>query len=111
MTSQGGFQVEPQELSAQVAALAALGDRTAGLASSANRLAEQLPRLGTAPPALHLARRLREAAGETGLSGEVAAADGNLNDYHRALHATVNRYTEAEADHTRALRSTEGTGT
>ena len=107
--TQGGFQVEPRELSAQVAALAKLGDRTTGLVSSANRLAEQLPRLGTAPPALHLARRLREAAGESGLSGEVTAADGKLNDYHRALHATVNRYTDAEADHTRALRSAEHT--
>ncbi|MGA6161668.1 hypothetical protein [Amycolatopsis magusensis] len=108
MTS--GFQVEPQELTAQVAALAALGERTTGLVSSANRLAGQLPRLGTAPPALHLARRLREAAGESGLSGAVSAADGKLNDYHRALHATVNRFTEAEADHTRALRSAEGPG-
>ncbi|WP_236808872.1 hypothetical protein [Amycolatopsis albispora] len=102
--------MEPQELTAQVAALAALGDRTTGLVSSANRLAEQLPRLGTAPPALHLAMRLREAAGESGLSGEVTAADGRLNDYHRALHATVDRYTEAEADHQRVLRSAEDTG-
>ena len=66
-----------------------IGDETNGLVSSAERLAEHQPLLGTAPPAMHLAMRLREAAGPAGLTGEVSAADSELASYHRALHATV----------------------
>lgn len=109
MTSgQHGFQVEPQELKAQVTALTAIGDRTTSLAASAKRLAERLPMLGTAPPAIHLAMRLREAAGESGHSGEVSTADSRLNDYHRALKASVTSYLDTEADHARNLRTEDG---
>ena len=87
-----GYHVAPQELAAQCTALAALGDQTGGLVTSAGRLAERLPQLGTAPPAMHLAMRLRAAADESGLTGEITAVDTELNSYHRALSATVRGY-------------------
>jgi len=59
------------ELIAQVKALVDIGDQTSGLVSSAQRLAERHPLLGTAPPAMHLSSRLRDAAGPAGLTGEV----------------------------------------
>lgn len=101
-----GYQVAPHDLTAQVAAIAAIGDQTNGLVASANRLAERLPMLGTSPPAMHLAMRLREAAGHSGLTGEVTAADTELNNYHRALKATVAKYLEAEAGVVSNLRKT-----
>ena len=55
--------------------------------SSAQRLAERSPLLGTSPTAMHLAARLREAAGPAGLTGEVSAADTELTSYHEALRA------------------------
>lgn len=99
-----GYEFAPHELNAQVAALGTLGDQTNGLATSARRLAERLPPLGTAPPALHLAMRLREAAGETGLSGEVSAADTELNNVHQALRTTMANYQDSEQAVVQALR-------
>jgi hypothetical protein len=96
VTSQHGYQVASGELSAQGSALEAIGDQTTGLVASADRLAQRLPMLGTAPPAMHLAMRLREAAGGSGLTGEVGAADTEMNDFHRALRATVASYLEYE---------------
>ncbi len=93
-----GFEVLPDELSGQVRTLTDIGDQTNGLVSTAGRLAERRPPLGTAPPALHLAMRLREAAGPTGLTGEVSAADGELASYHRALRDTVDRYRDGDAE-------------
>jgi hypothetical protein len=87
-----GFEVLTDELIGRISALADIGDQTSGLTSSAERLAEHKPLLGTAPPAMHLAMRLREAAGPAGLTGEVSAADTELASYHRALRATVNQY-------------------
>ncbi|WP_158895949.1 hypothetical protein [Amycolatopsis anabasis] len=106
-----GYRISAQDLDGQVKALAAIGDQTTGLVNSANRLAERLPLLGTAPPAMHLAMRLREAAGQAGLTGEVSATDTELNGYHRALKATVASYLEAEAEHARKLRNTGGGAT
>jgi hypothetical protein len=91
-----GYQVVPEELSSRAAALAEIGHEVDGLVGSASRLAERVPRLGTAPPALHLAARLREAAGETGLVGEVDTAGAELHNYHRALAATISSYLEAD---------------
>jgi hypothetical protein len=102
-----GYEVAPHELATQVTALTTLGDETNGLVASAGRLAERLPQLGTAPPALHLAMRLREAAGQSGLTGEVSAANTELNSFHRALNATVNGYLEHESD---AMRRVESAG-
>ena len=97
-SSQQGFEVLPDELSGQVRALVGIGDETNGLVSSAGQLAEHQPLLGTSPPALHLALRLREAAGPAGLTGEVSAADTELANYHRALRDTVNRYQDGDRD-------------
>jgi hypothetical protein len=79
------------ELIAHLKALAEIGDQTGDLVSSARRLAERHLLLGTAPPATHLALRLREAAGPAGLTGEVTAADAELTSYHHALRDTVHR--------------------
>jgi hypothetical protein len=92
------FEVLADELIGQVRALVGIGDQTSGLVSSAGRLAERVPMLGTAPPAMHLAMRLREAAGPTGLTGEVSAADTELASYHRALDATVKRYQDGDSE-------------
>lgn len=97
---QHGFQLLTGELIGQVKALIEIGDETNGLVSSAQRLAEHQPLLGTAPPAMHLALRLREAAGPAGLTGEVSAADAELASYHRALRATVNEYENHEREAT-----------
>jgi hypothetical protein len=91
-----GFEVLTEELTEQVKALVDIGDQTSGLVSSAGRLAEHAPLLGTSPPAMHLAMRLREAAGPAGLTGEVSAADTELTSYHKALHATVQRYQDGD---------------
>ena len=95
---QHGYQLLTGELVGQVKALVEIGDQTNGLVSSAGRLAEHQPRLGTAPPAQHLATRLREAAGPAGLTGEVTAADTELANYHKALRATVNRYEDGDRE-------------
>ncbi|SEP51237.1 hypothetical protein [Amycolatopsis saalfeldensis] len=99
-----GHQVVPHELAQQVSALTRLGKQTGELVGSAGRLAERTPQLGTAPPALHLAQRLREAAGESGLTGEIGAADTELNGFHNALQTTVKRYLEQEAEAEAALK-------
>jgi hypothetical protein len=103
-----GYEVQPEEVSQQVAALASIGERTTGLVGSASRLAEHLPRLGTAPPALHLAMRLREAAGQSGVTGEISAVDSELNSYHRALRATVTSYLDTESGNARTFQAADG---
>ncbi|GAA1988636.1 hypothetical protein [Amycolatopsis minnesotensis] len=104
-----GYEVAPQELTAQAKTLAELGEQTNALAASANRLAERVPMLGTAPPAIHLAMSLREAAGRSGHTGEVHAAGAELNDFHRALRTSADRYSERDADVASALRHIEAT--
>ncbi|HEV7652638.1 MAG TPA: hypothetical protein VGP26_31170 [Actinophytocola sp.] len=100
------FEVLTDELIGRVRALVDVGDQTNGLVSTAERLAERKPLLGTSPPAMHLAMRLREAAGPAGLTGEVSAADTELASYHRALQATVQRY--QDGDDEIAWRFTDG---
>lgn len=90
------FALQLDELVGQVRALVEIGDQTDGMVSSAQRMAERNPLLGTAPPALHLAQRLREAAGPAGLTGEVSAAAAELTNYHQALRDTVNRYQDGD---------------
>lgn len=103
---QHGFEVRTDELIGQVRALTDIGDQTNALVSTAGQLAEHHPLLGTSPPALHLAMRLREAAGPVGLTGEVTAADGELASYHRALNDTVHQY--QDGDREVAWRLTDG---
>lgn len=95
---QHSFEVLADGLTGQVRALVDVNDQTSELVSSAGRLAERTPLLGSSPPALHLAMRLREAAGSTGLTGEVGAADTELASYHRALDASVRRYQDGDRD-------------
>ena len=102
-----GYQVVLTELSAQADKLRAIGEQTAGLLASANQLAQRRPMLGTAPPALHLAARLREAAGKSGLAGAIGAADAEVADCHRALTETVAGYVDAEEA---VVRSLHGAG-
>ncbi|GAA0535630.1 hypothetical protein GCM10011581_24900 [Saccharopolyspora subtropica] len=103
-----GYQVAPQDLTTQISALAGIADQTSSLVPSANRLADRLPMLGTAPPAIHLAVRLREAAGRSGLAGEIQSAGTELTDFHRALDATLAEYVANDAGAAQALRSTGG---
>jgi hypothetical protein len=103
-SSHHGFEVLTDELFGQVRALIDIGDQTGGLVSSAGRLAEHQPLLGTAPPAMHLAMRLREAAGPAGLTGEVSAADTELSNYHQALQASVDQYQNSDNEVARQLR-------
>lgn len=109
-SSPHGFEVLTDELIGQVNKLTDIGDQTNGLVSSAGRLAERTPLLGTAPPAMHLAMRLREAAGATGLTGEVSAADAELASYHRALRATVKRYQDGDSEVAWQFTDEETTG-
>ncbi|HEX4702615.1 MAG TPA: hypothetical protein VH352_10850 [Pseudonocardiaceae bacterium] len=104
--SSNDFQLRTDELIAQVKALVDIGAGTSGLVSSAQRLAGHQPLLGTAPTALHLSSRLREAAGPAGLTGEVSAADTELANYHQALRDTVNRYQDGDSEVT--WRLTDG---
>ena len=78
--------------------------------SSAQRLAEHKPLLGTAPPAVHLTKRLLEAAGPAGLTGEVTAADAELASYHKALRAAVDHYKASDDAGTERFTD-EGTAT
>jgi hypothetical protein len=98
-----GFEVLTDELIGRIRTLIDIGDQTSDLVSSAGRLAEHQPLLGTAPPAMHLAARLREAAGPAGLTGEVGAADAELASYHRTLRANVDRYRDGDSEIARTL--------
>ena len=104
---QHGYELLTEELIGQVRALVDISDQTGTLVASAQRLAEHNPLLGSSPPAMHLALRLRDAAGPSGLTGEVSAADTELANYHRALQATVNRYQDGDNDV--AWQLTDGT--
>jgi hypothetical protein len=106
-----GFEVLADELIARIRTLVDINDQTNGLVSTAERLAERKPLLGTAPPAMHLAMRLHEAAGPAGLTGEVSAADTELASYHRALQATVKHYQDGDSDIAWQFDNTEGTAT
>ncbi len=101
------FQVHTDELIGQVRALVDISETTSALVSSARQLAERDPLLGTAPIAMHLAQRLREAAGPAGLTGEVSAADTELTSYHQALRDAVNQYQDRDAEVTRRLTDTQ----
>ena len=105
-----GYRLSPEELAAQVKDLATLGDRTSELVGSAGRLARRLPQLGTAPPALHLSARLRQAAGASGLTGEISAAHTDLTTVHTALHDSIARYQQVEERVVDALRESGAAG-
>ncbi len=109
--SANGYRTEDGELTARVTALTKLGETTAGLLSAAARLAEHLPMLGTAPPARHLALRLREAAGPAGLTDAVGAAHVELTGFQEALAAATATYADRESGAVRTLRASGDAGT
>ncbi|MFC7614515.1 hypothetical protein ACFQV2_14270 [Actinokineospora soli] len=100
-----GFRLEPGEVAGRIGALIALAEETGALVASASRLSERRPALGTAPPAVHLAERLRIAAGESGLTGEVEAAEAELRSFHEALSATLAAYEDGDSDIRWVLRA------
>jgi hypothetical protein len=99
-----GYQVEPDLLDQRIATLNKLGELTGDLVATASRLAERLPMLGTAPPAVHMAMRLREAAGRSGLAGDVQAAQQEVVAFQRTLSDTRKSYDERESDTESAVR-------
>jgi hypothetical protein len=106
-----GYRVEPDLLEQRIATLSKLGELTGDLVATASRLAERLPMLGTAPPAVHLAMRLRDAAGRSGLAGEVRSAQQEVEGFQRTLSDTKESYAERESDTESAVRKAgEGTG-
>ncbi|UUV29081.1 hypothetical protein NQK81_30455 [Amycolatopsis roodepoortensis] len=96
MSEGRGIEVELELLDARITTLADLGDLTADLVGTASRLAERLPLLGTAPPAAHLANRLREAAGGSGLTGEIKAAEREVREYQQLLASAKRKYQEQD---------------
>ena len=105
-----GYHVELDLMEDRIATLTRLGDLTGDLVTAVGRLAERQPMLGTAPPAVELAARLRAAAGESGLAGEVAAAQREVEAFHRMLADAKASYTEADADAESAVRTAGRSG-
>lgn len=91
-----GFAVAPDELNALVRTLGDVADAISELMASADRLGRRSPQLGTAPPALALADRLRATAGLAGLTGELGAANTELRDYHRSLVSALAGYVDVD---------------
>ncbi|EIE99238.1 hypothetical protein [Saccharomonospora glauca] len=91
-----GLKVELDSLELPITTLTELGDLAGELVSTASRLAERVPMLGTAPPAVHLAMRLREAAGSSGLEGAIKAAERELREYGEMLEQAKRKYREQE---------------
>lgn len=108
MSAEKGYHVEPDQLEARITTLTKLGDLTRDLVVTASRLAERQPMLGTAPPAVDLAKRLRAAAGQTGLAGEVSAAEREVQEFQQTLADAKAAYTERDADAESAVRTAGG---
>ncbi|HEX6361081.1 hypothetical protein [Actinophytocola sp.] len=105
MSTPEGYRVVPDLLEERITTLTRLGDLTGDLVATASRLAERLPMLGTAPPAVHLAMRLRDAAGQSGLAGEVRAAQGEVTAFQRTLSDARDTYVEQDAKAESAARA------
>ncbi|MFE9749881.1 hypothetical protein ACFYOT_33630 [Saccharothrix saharensis] len=98
MNARQGYQVELDLIRNRITTLTRLGDLTGDLVTAVSRLAERQPKLGGAPPAVELATRLRAAAGESGLAGEVSAAQREVEEFRRWVTDAKSSYTEADAD-------------
>ncbi|MFF5986714.1 hypothetical protein [Prauserella flavalba] len=107
MSDGKGIELELDLLDQRITTLAELGDLTGDLVATASRLAERLPMLGTAPPAVHLAMRLREAAGSSGLAGEVKATEREVREYKQMLSEAKRKYQEHEDSAGEELRAAE----
>ncbi|AXB41346.1 hypothetical protein [Amycolatopsis albispora] len=92
MSDGRGIELDLDLLDGRISTLTELGDLTSDLVATACRLAERLPMLGTAPPAVHLAMRLREAAGSSGLAGEIEATVREVREYQEMLAEAKGKY-------------------
>ncbi|NIJ10415.1 hypothetical protein FHU38_000759 [Saccharomonospora amisosensis] len=107
MNNGQGVELQLDLLDQRITTLAELGDLTGDLVATASRLAERLPMLGTAPPAVHLAMRLRDAAGSSGLAGEIKATEREVREFKQSLAEAKNKHTEHEAQASDDLRARE----
>ncbi|WP_033440492.1 hypothetical protein [Saccharothrix sp. NRRL B-16314] len=105
MNAGQGYHVELDLIEDRITTLTRLGDLTGDLVAAVSRLAERQPMLGAAPPAVELAARLRAAAGESGLAGEVSAAKGEVEAFLRTLSDTKASYSEVDADAGSSVRA------
>lgn len=103
----GDHEVELELLGERITTLTRLADLTGDLVATASRLAERQPMLGTAPPAVELAHRLRSAAGSTGLAGEVRAAEREVAEFRTTLSEVSANYADRDADAARAVRDAD----
>ncbi|MGC7095196.1 hypothetical protein ACPZ19_11065 [Amycolatopsis lurida] len=108
--SNSGIDLELDLLDQRISTLTELGDLTADLVATACRLAERLPMLGTAPPAVHLAMRLREAAGSSGLAGEIEATAREVREYQEMLAQAKGKYQEHDEQSGKDMRTSEESG-
>lgn len=99
-----GYEVAPESLQDRIRTLTRLAELTGDLVATASRLAERQPMLGTAPPAVELSRRLKVAAGESGLAGEVSAAQREVRDFERMLAEIRTAYTGSDEETEAAVR-------
>ncbi|MFD0203617.1 MULTISPECIES: hypothetical protein [Saccharothrix] len=105
MNAGQGYHVELDLIEDRITTLTRLGDLTGDLVTAVSRLAERQPMLGTAPPAVELAQRLREAAGESGLAGEVSAAQREVEAFRQVLSDAKASYTEVDDDASASVRA------
>jgi hypothetical protein len=103
----GDYEVELDVLGERVTTLTKLADLTGDLVATASRLAERQPMLGTAPPAVELARRLRAAAGQSGLAGEVRAAEREVAEFRTSLSEANAGYANGDAEAEHAVRDAD----
>ncbi|QFU91899.1 hypothetical protein [Amycolatopsis sp. YIM 10] len=108
--SNSGINLELDLLDQRISTLTELGDLTADLVATACRLAERLPMLGTAPPAVHLAMRLREAAGSSGLAGEIEATVREVREYQEMLAQAKGKYQAHDEQSGKDMRTSEESG-
>jgi hypothetical protein len=100
-----GYEVEPDLLADRITTLTTLADLTGDLVATASRLAERPPLLGTAPPAVALSNRLSAAAGQSGLAGEISAAEREVAAFRQTLAEIQAGYSDQEADATATVRA------
>ncbi|GGP55688.1 hypothetical protein [Saccharothrix coeruleofusca] len=111
MSAEQGYHVELDLVDARISALTRLGGLTGDLVARVRELAERQPMLGTAPPAVELAGRLRAAAGQSGLAGVLGAAERELEAFLRTLAEVRATYAERESDTGAAVRAIGEPGT
>lgn len=110
MSAEQGYTVDPDLLEQRITTLTRLADLTGDLVTTASQLAERLPMLGTAPPAQQLSMRLRDAAGGSGLAGEVSAAQQEVRAFQQTLSDAKATYVEQDSGGESAIRTADERG-